>query len=231
MRRICISGFSALSREWANEQPDDVEIWGSNESHLFLKRYDRWFQMHPRDWNRESVNKSDGVFAPYTYGRGQSHVDWLAKCGVPVHQQAVDERIPTSTLYPLGAVNDAFGIPDIEGEKHPYLTSTVAYMLAFALLEEDIGEIRLAGIEMAVGSEYVHQKPCLEFYLGMAIGRGVNVIRSPWGSGMLAAPLYAIDNDRPMPVGEMVPVTAVPRQGAYVAMMETKEGEPVGLPD
>ena len=229
MRRICISGFSELSREWANEQPDDVEIWGSNESHIFLKRYDRWFQMHPRNWNQEKVVASNGKFALDTYGRGQPHVDWLTQCGVPVYMQAIDERISTSVVYPLGTITEAMGVPNIDGIKFPYLTSTMAYMLALAL-HEGVGEIRLAGIEMALGTEYVHQKPCLEFYLGMAIGKGVNVVRSPMGSGMLAAPLYAVDFDRPMPIGDMVPVTAVPREGAFVSMME-KDGKPVGIPD
>ena len=50
-RRICLVGFSELSRTWANEQPDDVEIWGLNETHQFLKRCDRYFQIHPRNWN------------------------------------------------------------------------------------------------------------------------------------------------------------------------------------
>lgn len=235
MRRICLSGFSELSREWANEQPDDVEIWGSNESHIFLKKLSngkqahRWFQLHPRNWNQEKVDQSNGKYAADSYGRGQPHVDWLAQCGIPVYQMAVDERIPTSLLYPLDAVTERFGTPNIDGIKFPYLTSTMAYMLAQALLE-GVDEIRLAGIEMVIGTEYVHQKPCLEFYLGMAIGMGVKVVLSPWGSGMLAAPLYAVDFDKPMPVGDMVPVQAIPRQDVFVAVME-KDGEAIGFPN
>ena len=61
-RRICLVGFSELSRNWANEQPDDVEIWGLNETHQFLKRCDRYFQIHPRNWNAAFVNSKGITF-------------------------------------------------------------------------------------------------------------------------------------------------------------------------
>lgn len=194
-RKICLTGFSSYSREWANDQEDDVEIWGMNECHLFLNRWDRWYQIHPTDWEKERAIKRG--FPGDCYGRPQVHVDFLAKCGVPVYQQALDPRIPTSTLYPYKEITEAFGWP-------LYLTSTLAYMSAHAALEHKQGKtidtLTWAGIELIMGTEYFFQRACFEYYLGNLQGMGVKLIRPepPYSSQVLADPVYGRDSKGPM---------------------------------
>jgi hypothetical protein len=58
---------------------------------------------------------------------------------------------------------------------HPdYFTSSVAFMIALAI-EEGFKEIGLWGIDLIVGDEYFYQKPCAEFWLGVAHGKGITI--------------------------------------------------------
>ena len=192
MRVVCIAGFAELSRRWANEQPPEVEIWGMNEVHLFIKRWTLWFQIHPKDFRvATKVNLGMNTKLPLDgYGRPQQHVDWLAKCGVPVFMQEPDPRIPTSVQYPYEEVWKILG-----GRK--YLSSTPAYMLAYALTQPDIEEIRVSGVELAIGTERISQRPNFEWLMGLAEGMGKRVVLPPWGCALLNGPLYGID---PTPV-------------------------------
>ena len=56
---------------------------------------------------------------------------------------------------------------------------------------------------MAIGTEYVHQRPCLEWYLGIARGLGIKVhLPTKWGSPVLQGPIYAIDTAAPIFLGD-----------------------------
>lgn len=282
-RKICLTAFSELSRDWANEQPDDVEIWGLNEAHQFLNRCDRFFQIHPRAWNAGKVNTKGITFSSHcnncgwektakpdetsaieqvkrlgqkhadahpdhevmagvvrfregSYGRTPHHIAYLGRCGVPVYMQEVDERIPTSVRFPYEAVTESLGLPDVNGRKRLYLTSSVAWMMALALYEhkggQTIDEIRLAGIEMLLGTEYARQKPCLEWWLGLAMGMGIKVMLAPTGSAILSDAIYAVDYMEPLDFDSEkvypIRVKAGDVNLPVVAIAE-RHGEPVGL--
>lgn len=248
-RKVALVGFSELSREWANEMTGDVEIWGINEAHTFLKRWDRWFQIHPRNWNTNLVSEKGYTFSGHCnscgweqtgkpfepqavervkhtaqkhananpeheveagvvrftsdgYGRTPHHLRWLGRCGVPVFMQAVDERVPTSVRYPFEAVTEALGIPDVNGKKRLYLTSSPAWQIALVLYEhkqgQTISEIHTPGIEMLLGTEYARQKPCFEWWLGLAMGMGIQWVRPPGGSSLLSDGIYAVDYLEPL---------------------------------
>lgn len=162
-----------------------------NEVHLFIKRWDLWFQIHHKDFKvRTKLNMGMNTTLPHDgYGRPQQHVDWLAKCGVPVLMQEPDGRIPTAVKYPYEEVFALLG--------RKYLSSTPAYMLAYALIQPDISEIRIAGVELAIGTEQVNQRPNFEWLMGLAQGMGKKVVLPPWGCALLNGPLYGID---PTPV-------------------------------
>ena len=55
-----------------------------------------------------------------------------------------------------------------------YFTSTINMMVALALYE-NFERIELFGFEMSSKEEYAYQKPATEFWLGIALGRGVEV--------------------------------------------------------
>ena len=208
-RKVCLSGFAEISRDWANHQPSGTEIWGMNEGHTFLKpKPARWFQIHPKDWNRRQREKFN--FPPDCFGRHGAHVEWLSKQTCPVYMQEVDERIPSSVKYPLDTIVEKYG---------RYLTSTIAYMLALVLYEHErysrwkpwtwkwkVDSVAIAGIEMGLGTEYMIQRPCAEYFIGRLQQAGVEMKFSPKGSALLNGMLYAVDHDHPLLEGELVPV-------------------------
>ncbi len=229
-RKVCLAGFAQITREWANQQPDEVEIWGMNEGHTFLRRSPtRWFQVHPPLWNQRVIDKNK--WPSGNYGRHPAHVAWMAEQTCPVYMQEPDPRIPTAVKYPLDEIVDRYG---------RYLTSTIAYMLALLLYEHQsakwwkpwtwkskVESFTLAGIEMTIGTEYMFQKPCVEYLIGRLQGAGVKFIQPPTGTSIINGMLYAVDHDSPILEGELEPVWAGDKLGGksvpIVKMAEDEE--------
>jgi hypothetical protein len=178
-----------------------------HHKHEFIPRYDRWFQIHAvhhREPERlaKLQKKGDRIHEKdlSAYGRNERHLKFLRECDKPLYMLHPDSKwgpFDSFVQYPIDEVQDALGIP-WNGQNQMYVTSSPAYMVALALYEhmqgDKLDEIRIAGIELAIGTEYAVQRPCFEFYLGMAIGMGVTVTRPPQGTALLAAPRYAIDD-------------------------------------
>ena len=155
-RSVCIVGFAPQTRALANAEPPEVELWGMNINHIFLTRWDRWFQVHPFVWEGK----------PF-YGRDAAHLDFLASCRKPVYMTDPHESITTAVQYPLNRVVENIG--------RDYLTSTAAYALALAITE-GVDEIKLYGVHGATELEYIQQRPCIEWLLGLAQGRGIKAV-------------------------------------------------------
>lgn len=180
-----------------------------NEGHTFLTREPaRWFQIHPPHWHAKKAEKAN--LPPGNFGRPPDHVEWLAKQTCPVYMQKVDPRVPTSIKFPLDIIISRYG---------RYLTSTIAYMLALLLYEHEqyrwwkpwtwkkkVDEVVLTGIEMGIGTEYMIQRPCVEYFLGRLSSKGVEIGQTRIGTAILNGPLYAIDHDAPILEGDLVPV-------------------------
>lgn len=155
MRSVCIVGYAQETRDLANSLPAEVELWGMNVNHKFMARQDRWFQLHPPVWH--------GL--PY-YGRTPEHIAFLRDCDVPLYMRFPSPEFPASLPYPYEAVYSSVG--------RRYLTSTAAHAVALAIHEE-VDEIKLYGVNLASNTEYVEQRPCIEWLLGLAEGRGIKV--------------------------------------------------------
>ncbi len=175
-KRIAIVGFSSTSRHLAPWHDPSFELWGMNQAYEhFQRRPDRWFELHT------SENQPDPSVPTY--------LDDLRTLDCPVYMLEDDASVPTSVKYPLERVLKI-------GPK--YFTSTAAYMVALAILE-GVSEIACYGIDCTVGTEYEYQKPCLEWWLGVALGRGIKVT-IPEASALLKAPyLYGYEPSRKWP--------------------------------
>lgn len=89
-----------------------------------------------------------------------------------------DPEIPNSVAYPLDDLIAFFGLA--------YWSCSVSYMIALAIYE-GWDDITLAGMYHVEDSwEYAHHKPCVEFWVGQALGRGINV--TIHGETMLVKP-------------------------------------------
>lgn len=192
MKTVCICGTNLLTRHLVNFNLD-ADYWYQNESYsagTVLENH--WttgkpchgvFQMHaPPIW------KSDNS------GRHPGHFNWLKKTNIPVWMQEHFEDVPASRKYPLEEITAAL-LPNLtrnDGDLYesaaPYFTSTTAYMLALAIYQ-GYQQIYLYGIEMASDTEYVRQRDGVTFWIGVAIGRGINVVLQK-KSLLMAGPLY-----------------------------------------
>jgi len=183
-KTVAIVGLAPTSCSLAPFDEEGVEIWGLNEAHAFpqwMKRADRWFQIHANESWRRYIAKRDV----------RGHYDWLKKnpLDIPIYMQYYVEEIPKSVGYPLHEVCDLVFKDFRRGdEKVKYFTSTFAYMMGIAMLE-DFQRVEIYGFEMADDIEYVQQKACAEFWIGYAMGRGVEIY-APSNCQILLSQLY-----------------------------------------
>lgn len=185
-KTVAIVGMAPTSCSLApySEPSEDVEIWGLNEAHAFpqwMKRADRWFQIHETEsWHRY-IAKRDV----------RGHADWLRAnpWDIPIYMQYQRDEVPKSVGYPLHEVVDLVFKNFRRGnDKVKYFTSTLAYMMGVAILE-DYERIEIYGFEMADEIEYVQQKACAEFWIGYAMGRGIEVY-TPENCQIMYSKLY-----------------------------------------
>ena len=159
-RIICISGFADSSRDMANRLPKEVEIWGLNRCYTYLKIWHRWYEVHDKEL--------------YTGQTGLREADYLARlkeAKKPIYMQHLDPSLPSALQLPVKEMIAHF--------KRDYFTTSIAYMVAHAIYEHDHGdtiqEIKMFGVDMSAFSEYSYQRPCVEYWLGVAEGRGIKV--------------------------------------------------------
>jgi hypothetical protein len=187
MKTVAIVGSQLKTRGLAPWDDLDTDIWVFNEaaSSPWCKRADAVFQMHTPEIYRSAHNRAD-----------PDHWSWLKKDHGPlaVYMQDHDAEVPNSYRYPLDEVAGAL-LPGfrqgVELVQRRYFTSTVAYALALAIFQ-GYERIMLYGIEMLSDTEYTYQRPCVLFWVGVALGSGIAVDFFS-GDEIFDAPLYGYD--------------------------------------
>lgn len=147
----------------------DVEIWGLGWRGL--PRANRLFDLHASNFIK---GKQKNV--PLDYA------DRLNNSNLPVFLCKAQPNIDQSITYPIEEISRFFGKdmdPFITGE---YFACSVAFMLCLAIYE-GYGEIHMYGLDFVAKSEYAYQKPCMEYYVGVARGMGLHVYL-PKGSAL-----------------------------------------------
>lgn len=194
-KTAALVGMAATSCSLTPFNEEGVEIWGLNEMHAFpwMKRADRWFQIHTSEsWQRETAKR--GI---------KGHYEWLKTnpWNIPIYMQYWHDEIPKSVAYPLREICGLFFKNFRRGdEKVKYFTSSFAYYMGVALLEGrseehiDLGisrfnRIEVYGFEMSDEIEYVKQKACAEFWIGLALGLGIEIY-TPVNCQLLWSNLY-----------------------------------------
>ena len=222
-KKVAIIGMATTSRHLAPFDDDEFEIWCLNESYWgghvgpdktpYLKRWDRWFQLHPDwDYNRphnfnHPLHKQWLRNDPWTEDElaaegdkeNPLHREFLAfgatnaqRRGInfPIYMLEVDENIPGSTLYPFQDIMDSFGA---NSENVKWFTNSFSFMMALAIYME-YDEIHYYGFEMSSQEEYGNQRACAVFWAGIAMGRGIKIVE-PEGCHLLGQTevLYGYD--------------------------------------
>lgn len=178
-KAVAIVGFAPSSRLAALDLPKNVEIWGMNDAHSFIDEASLWFQIH----ELSMIDGTDPEYAEKQRAELASgeHGDWLRSTKIPV--MMIDEHpdVPASRRYPIEKVWK------YEGHA-PYFTCTPAYMIAYAIYQ-GYDEIHLYGLDLTINEEYQKQKACVEFWIAVALEKGIDV-QWPESSPLLFAPLY-----------------------------------------
>jgi hypothetical protein len=162
LRKVAIIGKCSNSRSDAPMHLDGWEIWGLAWD--LLPRCDRYFEMH-ENWRDHA---GGGEVAEH-------HKAWMAGLTVPIYMRRAEPEIPFSIAYPMDDVAALIG-RTCHGT--PYLESSIAYMMALAMLE-GAGHIGIWGCDLSTGGEYAYQRPNMEYLIGLARGRGVKVYVPP----------------------------------------------------
>jgi hypothetical protein len=121
----------------------------------------------------------------------EGHYEWLQQPrGKPIYMQFHYPEIPDSVEYPLEDIVQKYIGKLRHGDKiSRYFTNSLAYMVALAMYE-GFQRIEIYGFEMAHDTEYVTQKANAEFWIGLALGRGIEIY-IPEECSLLTGPLYA----------------------------------------
>jgi hypothetical protein len=143
-----------------------------------MKRATRWFQMH--DTYRRALAKR-GI---------TTHYEWLKtnSWGIPIYMITKDETIPHSTVYPINEVCELLAGARKGDNRIRYFNSTFDYMMGIAILE-GFERIEIYGVSMDSDNEWANQKPGAEFWIGIALGKGIEIYLPPVSS-LLKTALY-----------------------------------------
>jgi len=183
-KKIAICGFASSTRPLIPFDNPDWIVTGLNQLYRHIPRVDVHFDIHSY-WEQDNVEGTD-------------HPAWIRECGIPVFMSEMYADSPTSVRYPIERLLKKHGLD--------YFTSTVAFELAWAIdcIDRDVAaraqaaasdnnvvsaegarglygeyELGIFGIDMIVGTEYEVQKACVEFWIGVAEGRGIKFTIPP----------------------------------------------------
>lgn len=190
-RKIAIIGTAPSSCNLAPYNDPTWEIWALK---LFqVPRWDVFFEIHDATEGEKRWPKEYVKFLQTEHRAGDGGLK-------PLMTQGKVEQWPNSQPFPLQPIIKRFG---------NYFTNQVSYMLALAVMQHGqvvngkkqiVEQIGLWGVDMAQHgidgrSEYAHQRPSCEFFLGWAAGAGIPVYVPPQSDLLKTRKLYAFERD------------------------------------
>ncbi len=176
--KVAILGYTPTRKDAPYDDPE-WEIWGLNDLYKYpgdVKRWTRWFEMHDDQLgNKVGRAKFDE--------RVKEFAKWE---NIPIYMQNKHPDIPGSVAYPLEEMVKEYG---------DYFTNTISYMIALAIYE-GAKEIGVYGVDMSTSEEYQKQRPSCEYYLGIAVGKGIKVTVHPEADLLKTRYLYGYETDQ-----------------------------------
>lgn len=144
------------------------ESWskiGVNNLYAFAppNSFQYWFEIHQfafdgtNFWRRGKLDF-----------RGKKVNDYLAELdamNIPIFMQQKWPQIKNSVVFPWKKIVEKYGT---------YFTNTISWQIAWAI-EMGYKKIGIWGVDMAVDTEYHHQRPSCEYFLGLAKGLGIDI--------------------------------------------------------
>jgi len=177
-RTVAMVGYSPTTRDLV-PWDEDVEVWTLNHGHSasFIKRMDYVFEIHPIGYLKKNIGTSQN---------DREHWEWLTQPHGDIKIIMHDHfpEIPNSVKFDHSRAVREFG---------NFFTSSLAFMIAQALMEE-IDRIEIYGFDMKSDSEYNYQRDSAEYFIGLAMGKGVDVYLPP-ECNLLKGKIYAFNDN------------------------------------
>ena len=143
------------------DAPIDGVCWGFND-HILKRPFSVMFDMHDIGNHERVVGKNGWKLGKLN--RSESN----AKCAeteTPIFSLGYVDGLPVIE-YPLSDICKHFDTD--------YFSCGVAYAMAMAIYQK-MTEIDIWGVFLSFGGEHAYQKPCIEYWIGRAIGLGIKV--------------------------------------------------------
>ncbi len=186
-RKIALIGSAPSSIHLAPYQNPEWDIWGCSPGAypiLARERVTAFFELHR--WEPPVIGRGD-LQVPWF---SPEYCAWMAGLKVPVWMAEVVPEVPNSVRYPREQMIAEYG---------PYFfTSSLSYMLAMALMLDDVGEIGLWGVDMSATEEWGYQRAGCHHFLTIAWKRGIKVTLPPESDLLQPPMLYGIGENDPM---------------------------------
>lgn len=165
--KIAVVGSAPSSVSLAPYSDPSWTIFGCSPAGVpAIKRCDEWFELH--HWTGPNRFPTD-------------YLMFMAMFKGPVWMIEKRPEISKSINLDLTLHKKEFG---------PYFfTSTIAYMLAEAILREP-KEIGIFGVDMQASGEYEHQRPGCHYFIQEAERRGIKVTVPPESDIIQPPPFY-----------------------------------------
>lgn len=169
-RKVAIVGFTS-SRDEAPWDDPSWEKWICNNLWKFVPegKWDRLYDLHR---NAEIAKDTE-------------HLGYLARCPKPLYVHEPQPEWPTAVRFPREELMAVLG---------GYFTNSISWMIAHAL-SEGVTHLSIFGVDLAQGTEYASQRPSAEYFLGIAVGMGVQVYVPETSDLLKTGTLYGVDDD------------------------------------
>ena len=213
--RVAIVG---LAEQW-DDIPDGFEWWGMNTGYHKQpeSKFSLWFELHPLEDMYDNLEHDP------------KHIEWVEGEGREVELVVLPceeaRQLPNTRVLPANKIIETYG---------SYITNSVSWMIAYALMQ-GAAEIGLYGLNMEVDYEFKYERPSIEYFIGYARGKGVEV-HVPDESSLTKTPcIYGVDQ-----LQDMYPVlrrraweyrTAAQRSRSRAAELQGAADEAQGLAD
>ncbi len=142
------------------------------------------FQLHePVIWKNPN-NRND-----------PTHYQWLKNTKLTVFMQDKYEDVPSSVKFPRDEVMEVLKNAKTESGQIREVSCTPAWAVAYAI-HAGYKRIECYGVELSSNTEYAYQQGNFKFWLGIAIGRGVEVFLA---TSMFDNPQYGYEGEVEIP--------------------------------
>lgn len=203
LRKIAIIG-SAPTVDLAPWYDPSWEIWAHATVYAYCKRVDRYFDLHPWEWI--STKPVPG------------YLEWLKTQQTPIYMQRQFRDVPRSLRFPRERVM---------AEYPRYFTSHAAWMIALAL-SEGVTHLGFFGIHYALDEEHKKQRAGCEFWMGVAIGKGVQIV-NPEGSPLIREPAWLYGYESHTNRKHIRTTTGGKKPGGVVDMSKPPQDRPLTI--